>query len=61
MMNLIFAASALLMVTMLSACSPQGCKTSTDPSTCANTEDVNNYNRDRQLHNGAAPPYQPRS
>jgi hypothetical protein len=46
----LMAAGLLLMtLSMLSACSPPGCKTSTDPATCANTEQVNDYNRQRQL------------
>ncbi len=39
---------------LAAGCSGPGCSTSTDPSTCANTEGVNNYNRARQL--GQVPP-----
>jgi hypothetical protein len=48
------ALAALLAFTLLDACAPQGCSTSTDPLTCQNTEGVSNYNRQRQL--GARPP-----
>jgi hypothetical protein len=59
MMNYVWIAVALLTTTLLGACAPQGCATSTDPATCANTEAVSNYNRERQLNAGrpySAPP-----
>ena len=43
----------------LAGCAGPGCSTSTDPSTCANTEGVNNYNRARQLGEAPAGPQYP--
>jgi len=43
----------------LAGCAGPGCSTSTDPATCRNTEDVNNYNRARQLGQAPAAPQYP--
>jgi hypothetical protein len=61
MTNYLWIVAALLSTTFLGACAPQGCSTSTDPATCANTEGVNNYNRQRQLNNGRSSAYPPGS
>ena len=60
MTQMLSVAAAVLMMTPLQACSPHGCKTSTDPATCATTEDVNAYNRQRQLDRPAPLPGYPR-
>ncbi len=52
--SLLSLAAASLIALSAAGCAGPGCSTSTDPSTCANTEGVNNYNRARQL--GEAPP-----
>ncbi len=47
-------AGLAVLASLAAGCAGPGCSTSTDPATCRNTEDVNNYNRARQL--GQAPP-----
>ncbi|HEX9465176.1 MAG TPA: hypothetical protein VGB82_21445 [Alphaproteobacteria bacterium] len=52
-------AGAALMVSLAAGCAGPGCSTSTDPATCRNTEDVNNYNRARQLNQAPPGPQYP--
>ena len=52
-------ATVALLGVLAAGCAGPGCSTSTDPSTCANTEGVNNYNRARQLGEAPAAPQYP--
>lgn len=58
--NTVLSVTAVALLGVLAAgCAGPGCSTSTDPSTCANTEGVNNYNRARQLGRAPAGPQYP--
>ena len=52
-------AAVVLLGGLAAGCAGPGCSTSTDPSTCANAEGVNNYNRARQLGEAPAAPQYP--
>jgi len=52
-------ATVAVLASLAAGCAGPGCSTSTDPATCRNTEDVNNYNRARQLGQAPAAPQYP--